>query len=230
MKWLHDIWSADRIAAFQPITLETKGRDAIRDRWSEVAPEHQGFMADLLVAGRLKTLCLPAFVVPVLSEEACAYLVQKSERYSWEENEQELPRFRIPEVVLREQDPQLEQELKVALFAALAPVTASIWGRLPDSYSSLQLTRYNPRGRDGGAYHIDATSDYTAVIALNDDFTGGGTTIVDGLLGETTIPPVPKGFALIFDGKKTLHKGLAVTSGDRLLLTVWAQNDKNKVW
>jgi len=230
LKWLHDIWSADRIAAFQPITLETKGRDAIRERWSELDPEHQGFMADLLVAGRLKTLCAAAFVIPVLSEEACAFLVQSSDAYAWEENEQEQPAFRIPEVVLREQDPQLEQELKVALFAALAPVTVSVWGRLPDSYSSLQLTRYNPRDRDGGAYHIDAASDYTAVIALNDDFTGGGTAICDGLLGEIIIPPVPKGFALIFDGKKTLHKGLAVTSGDRRLLTVWALNDKNNIW
>ena len=230
MKWLNDIWTADLIRAFEPLTLETRGRDAIRERWSESPADKKEWLAAILKAGRLNTICAPAFIVPILSPEACQHIVERSARYRWEENDIEQPRFRIPEVVLREQDPQFEQEVKVALFAALAPFTIAIWGRLPDYYASLQLTKYNPRDRDGGNYHIDASSDYTAVIALNDDFTGGGTTLVDGLLGEITLPPVPVGYALIFDGKRTLHKGLTVTEGDRRLLTVWASNDKDKVW
>ena len=227
MKWLNQAWTEDRLAAFADLITEQGGRAAIRERWKEIPDEDRAWLSDFIQAGRLPTSCTPVFALPVFSPEACAYLIERTKALHWSENEDEEEAYRMPELVLGHTDRALDEEVKRALFAGLAPWLIGIWGRLPSTYASVQMTRYNPAEREGGNYHIDNDADYTAVIALNGDFEGGGTAIVDGLVGELPMPPLPPGFALIFDGKRTLHKGLPVTAGTRYLLTVWAANDAN---
>ncbi len=225
MKWLNDIWTAERLHAFTPLLTNPTDRQSLADKWKMIPEDDRDWLCRSIEAARIPTICAPAFVLPVLSSQACQELIQRSHAYDWTENEDEAEAYRMPEVVLQHVDPACDGEVKRAMFAGLAPWLIGIWGRLPDTYASVQLARYSPDERQQGNYHIDDDADYTAVIALNNDFQGGGTAIVDGMVGEWTIPPVPPGFALVFDGKRTLHKGLPVTQGTRYLLTVWAEND-----
>jgi hypothetical protein len=232
MKWLHESWTAERGKALSVLfeANTTRSRDAITAAWQSIPDEHRAWLGDTLKQNRLPLSCVAAFMVPVLSEEACKHIVEKGETCIWEEHEDEEPEYRMPEVVLAHADPVFDAQVKRALYAGLGPWLLGIWGRLPSRYTSVQLTRYSEADdRTQGGYHIDRDSDYTAVIALNDDFAGGGTTLVDGLLGEIHLPPVPVGWALVFDGKRTLHKGRHVTAGTRRLLTVWADN-QDGIW
>lgn len=61
------------------------------------------------------------------------------------------------------------------------------------------------------AKHVDG-SDFSFVIALNDDFTGGGTKFVNGVIKKPSA-----GGAVGFCGQ-TKHQGLKVTSGTRYIL------------
>lgn len=62
--------------------------------------------------------------------------------------------------------------------------------------------------------HVDG-SPLSFVCALNDDYTGGGTHLTE--LNTTCKPK--KGECCIFAGGVQEHKGLAITSGERYLLT-----------
>ena len=61
------------------------------------------------------------------------------------------------------------------------------------------------------AKHVDG-SDFSFVIALNDDFSGGGTKFVNGVVKKPQV-----GGAVGFCGQ-TKHQGLKVTSGTRYIL------------
>ena len=174
-------------------------------------------------------LATSAFVLPVLSAEGCQAICQRSERYAFTPNEMEDDEHRIAEAVLSEVDPEFDATLRSVLMTGLAPWFLMLWGRLPSQIASLQIAHYNPDQHTETAMHIDRDSSYTAVIALNPgEFEGGGTAIADGLCGNFHIPPLPIGHALIFDGQRTLHRGLP-TGGNRKLLVVWS-NQNDDVW
>lgn len=225
MRWLNDEWNEERARAFLPVITERKGRIATRNRFEQISTEVKSWALETVVNNRVPLIAAQAWILPVLSLEACDYLVEETQWLDWQPNEEEEHDYQIPEIVLSEQAPMLDQQVKDALFAGLAPWIATIYGRLPTRYASVQMTRYQPENTSKGHYHIDQDADYTAVVALNDDFVGGGTAFCDGLLGEFEVPPVPKGYALVFGGRTTLHKGLPVLEGTRRLLTVWANND-----
>lgn len=226
--WIHPEWIPHykHIAPLVKAATGDKYEDVV-EAFHSMPQETKEWLLVTLMNGKVQTLTGPAFVVPVLSVEACNYL--KDREYEFEENiAGELEEYRIPEVVLEFKDPELFMTLFKKLSYCLAPWYAMIWSSQPSNITSIQLANYNPRRREKGNWHIDRDSNFTAVVSLNpEEFEGGGTQIADGPFGIIDLPPLPKGYALIFDGQRTYHQGMPVTKGDRKLLVIWAERKVN---
>jgi len=136
-------------------------------------------------------------------------------------NEEEDELRQIPEVVLRHEDPDMFNSMVDVVRDIVDPIIWSKYGQEGISISSVQLAHYNPKGKQKGAWHHDVSADFTIVVPLNTtDYKGGGTDFF--LNGEVvTIPPVLTGEALLFPSLTHMHRGLAVTEGDRYLLVFW---------
>jgi hypothetical protein len=226
--WAHQDWLDHYSFAEQLTDISTNGDyNDIRDTWETLPEETRNWMLGTLLNGKIQMLSSNAFILPVFSPVACEWILERSKLYNYEENvEGELEEYRIPEVQLQTSDPLFFQHVGLALSHFLSPWFAMIWNAQPNIINTIQLAKYNPAERVKGNWHIDRDSDFTAVISLNPGgFTGGGTEIADGPFSSVTIPPLPQGWALIFDGKRTYHQGLPVESGDRDLLVVWAEKD-----
>lgn len=222
---LHPSWTPERVEAFTSVVRASGGRQGVIDAFQALDPALRDWMAQTVSTGAVGLCGGNAFVVPVLSQGMCQGLLRWSEDRAWCPNEEEEPAYQMDEIVLSHLDAEFDQFVKTALMYSLAPFMVSIFGKLPDSWRSVQMTRYDAGLRDGGNYHVDASSKYTAVIALNDDFEGGGTRLCNGVFGSVLVPPVPVGHALVFRGRELFHKGEAITSGTRKLLTVWSDDD-----
>lgn len=181
-------------------------------------------MAQTVLQGTVGLAGGNAYAVPVLSAELCDQLVAWGDAQLWTENEAEEPDYRMEEIVIAHHEEAYDEYIKTILMYGLAPYLACVFGKIPDQWNSVQFTRYSAGQRAGGNYHVDATSKYTAVIALNDDFDGGGTRLCSGVFGSVMVPRLPKGWALIFRGRDIFHKGVEVTAGTRKLLTVWSDD------
>lgn len=127
----------------------------------------------------------------------------------------------IPELVLENEDPEMFSSMIDVVRDIIDPIIWSKYGQEGISIASVQLAHYNPKGKQKGAWHHDVSADFTIVVPLNtNDYTGGGTDFF--LNGEVvTIPPISTGEALLFPSLTHMHRGLAVTEGDRYLLVFW---------
>ena len=74
------------------------------------------------------------------------------------------------------------------------------------------LIKYNYKDQKGLEYHEDG-SEFSFIIKLNNDFSGGGTTFKY----KNITPEMNEGDCLIFSGQNT-HKGNNITSGTRYIL------------
>lgn len=223
---LHPEWTKDRAKAFETVVRSPYGdRQELIQAYSAIPAVHQQWMAETVLRGCVPLVGGNAYIVPVFSEGFCRQITQWADDRVWAENEGELPDYRMEEIVVAHHDEDYDQYLKTVLMYGLAPFLACIYGKVPDAWNSVQLTRYSAANRQGGAYHVDATSKYTAVIALNTgEFDGGGTTMWNGVFAEQHVPALPTGCALIFRGREIFHKGAPVTRGTRKLLTIWADD------
>ena len=79
--------------------------------------------------------------------------------------------------------------------------------------TELFIVKYDEKGQRELKYHEDG-SEFSFIITLNDDFTGGGTTFKHN---KMNIKP-QIGDCLIFSGQNT-HKGNYIKSGTRYILT-----------
>lgn len=124
----------------------------------------------------------------------------------------------IPEFVINDSSPDLYNLMRLVLRDIISPVNWSLFGHGELSLASVQIAHYNPKGKVAGAWHHDASADFTVVVPLNTgDYVGGGTEFFN--LG--TVEPLDTGSALIFPSTSHMHRGLAVESGDRYLLVFW---------
>lgn len=223
---LHPDWTPDRLDAFATVVRAPTGdRQATITAFQALDQPHKDWMAETVLQGAVSLAGGNAYIVPVLSAQMCDDLLAWSDGSEWAENEGEEAPYRMEEIVIAHHDAEYDEWVKTILLYGLAPYLACVWGKLPDAFNSVQFTRYAADLRSGGAFHVDLTSKYTAVIALNDDFEGGGTRLCSGVFGSVLVPPAPKGWALLFKGRDTFHKGETVTKGTRKLLTVWADDD-----
>ena len=230
--YLHPFWTPERTNQFWPvIKAQAHGRDAIRDAHNALSDDFKIALTKTLVEGRVPMIASSAFVLPVLSEAGCQAILDRSQAYEWAENHDgEAEPYRMLEAVYSAVDPQFGTMLHSVLMSGLAPWWMMIRGRLPTRTASLQLAQYSADDRAEGAAHCDRDSNYSCVISLNPhEFEGGGTTVIDGLVGEFNIPKLPQGYGLFFDGRDVIHKGAPVTKGTRKLLVSWS-NNFNDAW
>lgn len=164
---------------------------------------------------------------PVLTYAETRYFLEfaKAAKESFEPNLAEESPYQIPELVLVGPAKEVADTI---LQERLVPIFQVFFGVTPDEIVSAQLAWYTPDGVRGTDWHLDSDSDMTCVISLDPSmYTGGGTSIRPyGPCDESVdVPPVPAGSGLFFNGKYNFHKGLPVTSGDRILLVYWLKTN-----
>lgn len=195
--------------------------------WSE----SYGWAMTLLVNNRVTGLGGSAFGVPFLSPEFCDALMSRVPEleHARQPNVEEDGPYQIPEIVLKHAAPDLHDAM-VELAKCLDAWFMLIYQVCPNSVSSIQLAKYAPSDTPHGNWHHDKDSDFTAVVSLNpEDFEGGGTDIRLNATDYHSVPPLPKGYALIMNGKQVMHRGRGVTKGERHLLVFWLDSVcKNK--
>lgn len=227
--WLHPDWLLnDRYIDAEALVNFVVANGKVRDpeeAWAEMGKDFREWMRRTLRKGAVPVHGACAYDVPILSEEACALINERSQYYTWEENSEEEEPYRIPEAILEDKDPHLHRAIMRCYQLALWPWIIAIWRRLPTDIYSVQMARYNPKDRQEGNWHIDSGSNMTAVISLDPTaHAGRGTEIRDGIFGTRTINPLAAGHGLLFDGRRVQHRGLAVGAGDRRLLVLWADD------
>lgn len=177
-----------------------------------------------LLQHRVSDAMPTAFAVPYLHPEFCKQLVLEVHDKGFAPNEYEDQAYQIDELVTEHEVPELFSILQAVFDIGMRPVLMCSHMQEPAEVRSIQFAKYNPDGVSHGNWHHDADSDQTVVVALNTgEFTGGGTELALDLNHCIEVPPLPVGHALIFLGKTTLHRGLYVPEGDRMLLVHWTE-------
>lgn len=162
------------------------------------------------------------WAVPYLSPEWCDEVCKLSRELPYEVNAVEAVEYQIEEQFLADTHPDLFAACVDLVAGVLMPLVRVTHQLEIEEVMSVQIAKYADNGVAHGNWHTDSDSDLTAVVSLNPgEFKGGGTEIRTGLLKAREIPPLPQGYALIFCGKTTLHRGLHVEEGERLLLVHW---------
>ena len=142
----------------------------------------------------------------------------------FEPNDDEDTLRQIPEIVLREQVPELYRNMWFVVQNVLAPIIFSAYHRQVRDIASVQIANYNLKDKQQGAWHHDESADVSVVVPLNTGaYEGGGTEFHN----HGVIKPLPSGHALMFPSFTNLHRGLPVGKGDRYLLVFWLY-DKNR--
>lgn len=167
------------------------------------------------------------FSSPVLTYAETVYFLEfaKLARSEFQPNEKEGKDYQIPELILIGKAEEVAIKI---LEERLVPIFQVLFGSAPDQLMSAQLAWYTPDGTSGTDWHIDKDSDLTCVISLDPSmFKGGGTAIrpYGPCDVDVEVPPVPRGHGLFFNGKFNFHKGMPVTSGDRILLVFWLKTN-----
>jgi hypothetical protein len=176
---------------------------------------------DGLTSGAVFTSAAPLYRLPLFTPEFCDHIIDRACSRPYEVNEEEEEPVQIPELVLSEKDPEL-YELLMELMPELSVWTMLAYNTEIEEVGSIQLARYTPDSVAGGNWHHDKDSDVSFVVSLNpENFEGGGTEVRTSLTGSIIIPPLPKGWALMFPGRLVQHRGLSVTKGQRDLLVFW---------
>lgn len=169
--------------------------------------------------------CSGVYSFPFLSKSMCKSILKKASSYTYETNCDELSEYQMPEVVLSNKD-LATYEIMLDIFNTNIPdISDVMYMSRSTKIKSIQLAKYSTDDISEGNWHKDLNSDITLVVALNDDYVGGGTIIKPyGVEPEVTIPSLPAGTALLFRGKHFLHKGLPVLKGTRNILVFWTES------
>ena len=178
-----------------------------------------------LMENRLQAMGGNVYAVPFLDPSVCKRLIEQSDKIAedggWRRNPAEDSPYQIPEIVLEKRDKTLFNVL-AGLIKYLDIYHSILYQNRPTSISSIQFTKYSPDGVSAGNWHHDLDSDFSAVVSLDPEmFEGGGTDVKLAPTLYHHIPPLPQGYALLFNGKMIHHRGCEVTKGSRYLLTYW---------
>jgi hypothetical protein len=139
----------------------------------------------------------------------------------WERNPEEDQYRSMPEITLDAIDKRLSDAYKYFILDVFKLVTEDYWKVSSNMMTVAQVAKYDPTNQKGGHWHHDASSDITFVAPLSEGFEGGGT---EYLNQNVIVGPLPVGHVLCFPGRVThLHRGKAVTKGERYILTAWTK-------
>lgn len=164
------------------------------------------------------------YSIPFLHPDYCDALLTEVAAMSFEVNPDEEAEVQIPEITLADHCPALHSCLHGLFNNVINPLTRVLYQLEQTKMSSIQFAQYTPENTARGNWHHDRDSDITVVVALSDFHKGGGTLVKpQGLGGPFEVPQLPVGHAMLFQGSRTLHKGLEVTEGARNLLVFWSE-------
>jgi len=162
------------------------------------------------------------FLTKLMTPVECDFLINCASHYDFAPNLEEGAEYRIEEAMLEVVDPECYESLKETLLPVLNAYCLMINSTPITKVVSFQIAKYRPEGTPGTGWHLDKESDFTAVISLNpENFEGGGTGFRMAPHATADVPPLMKGQAVMFNGRSVQHRGLPVTSGERLLLVCW---------
>lgn len=91
---------------------------------------------------------------------------------------------------------------------------------------NISLTKYYDNRRLD--LHLDASSQFTTVIVLSDDFVGGEFILSNTKKQKQKELSLKKGEGISFDGSTIYHGVNPVTSGIRIALNIWMTNTEYK--
>jgi hypothetical protein len=173
--------------------------------------------------GMTTTFAGNVYKLQMLSTQECEEIVSRAATYDFTPNPEEEREYQIEEAVIERVDPQLYTRLLNTLLPVLNAWCLIINSTPITRVESFQIARYRPDGTPGTGWHHDRKSDFTCVISLDPRaFEGGGTGVRTSPHDWILVPPLCKGYGLVFNGKSIQHRGLPVTKGERLLLVCWA--------
>jgi len=169
------------------------------------------------------------YTFPLFRRQWCKMMVEEIEQMrkelAFETNQDEDILRQIPEIVLKEQCPELYRNMWFVVRTIINPMIMSIWQRDCEDPATIQIANYNIIDKQQGNWHHDESADISVVVPLNTGgYTGGGTEFHN----HGTLKPIPNGHALMFPSFTNLHRGLTVEDGDRYLLVFWLY-DKSRV-
>ena len=169
------------------------------------------------------------YTFPLFRRQWCKMMVEEIEQMrkelAFETNQDEDILRQIPEIVLKEQCPELYRNMWFVVRTIINPMIMSIWQRDCENPATIQIANYNIIDKQQGNWHHDESADISVVVPLNTGgYTGGGTEFHN----HGTLKPIPNGHALMFPSFTNLHRGLTVEDGDRYLLVFWLY-DKSRV-
>lgn len=164
------------------------------------------------------------YSIPFLNPDYCDALLTEVAEMSFQVNPDEDAEVQIPEITLADNCPALHSCLHGLFNNVVNPLTRVLYQLEQEKMASIQFAQYTPENTAEGHWHHDRDSDITLVVALSDFHEGGGTMVKPQGLGEPfEVPQLPVGHAMLFQGSRTLHKGLPVTAGARNLLVFWSE-------
>lgn len=187
----------------------------------EVVTEHSGRGQRM---GLMHRQISGAYSIPFLHPDYCDALLNEVAAMSFAVNDDEAAEVQIPEITLADNCPALHSCLHGLFNNVINPLTRVLYQLEQTKMSSIQFAQYTPENTAHGNWHHDRDSDITLVVAMSDFHKGGGTMVKPQGLGEPfEVPQLPVGHAMLFQGSRTLHKGLPVTEGARNLLVFWSE-------
>ena len=169
------------------------------------------------------------YKLPLFKKSWCKMLVDEikimENEVGFDPNPQEDEARQIPEIVLEEKCPELYERMWFVVNTILKPVIFSLYHKYAHDIATIQIAKYNPKDKKKGAWHHDESADISIVVPLNTGaYEGGGTEFMH----RGIVKPLPSGHGLIFPSSTSMHRGLAVESGDRYLLVFWLY-DQNRL-
>ena len=169
------------------------------------------------------------YAVRYLSEDYCAALLRHLRLFTYEVNHLEPEDAQIPEVTLSDNDEAAYEALRGLWEGYMHLLVGVLFHIESGECQSIQAAKYTPVNTPHGCWHLDDDSEITLVVALSNDHTGGGTEVYNGPFSfTTTVPQLPVGWGMLFNGRSRLHMGLPVTEGTRNLLVHWYSQSKDE--
>ena len=160
---------------------------------------------------------------PLVTDKWCKQFIRAFKDSEFAVNDIEDTEYRIPEIVL-DSETELHKRLSEMFFTFISDISVILYGYAPRTLNSIQCARYGINNISTNSMHSDNDSDITAVIALNNDFVGGGTRVkLPGIGNYIDVPALPVGHCMLFRGKMELHNGLPIVEGTRNILVFWSE-------
>jgi len=168
------------------------------------------------------------YFLRLLTEEGADYFLGVADQMApyFSPNLDEGKEYQIPEVMLDMYSATNRANLLAREIGkeVLWPLFHVMYGNPPNHFSSVQLARYSAPDNIGTGWHADTESEASCVVSLAPErHKGGGTLLMPyGAFGQPYhLGPLPKGSALLFNGRTTLHRGVELEEGERNLLVYW---------